>query len=93
MSLIHIKRDHMLTREQAREKLEAIAQSLEDEFDLEHRWDGNILRFERSGAKGVIGIGKDSVEIKIKLGVSLLPIKGKIEKQILANLDELAASG
>ncbi len=91
MALIHIKREHALTRDQAREKIEEVAQSLKSDFDLEHEWDGNVLRFKRSGAQGLIGVGASSVEIKIKLGVALLPVKGKIEKAILASLDQIGA--
>ncbi len=91
MSLIHIKREHTLTRDQAREKIEEVAQTLKSEFDLEHEWDGNVLRFRRKGAEGVIGVGKSNVEIKIKLGVALRPVKGKIEKAILSSLDQIGA--
>ena len=91
MALIHIKREHALTRDQAREKIEEVAQSLKSEFDLEHEWDGNVLRFRRKGADGLIGVGKSSVEIKIKLSVALTPLKGKIEKAILSSLDQIAA--
>ena len=93
MSLIHIKRDHHLTRDAARARVEDMARKLEDEFKLEHRWDDNVLRFKRSGANGAIGVGEDSLEIKIKLGLVLAPMKKKIEQAIRKSLDEFDAAG
>lgn len=91
MALIHIKREHHLTREQARARVDEIARRLEDEFKVEHEWDDNVLRFKRRGASGVIGVGANDVEIKIKLGALLAPMKGKIEGAVLETLDELDA--
>lgn len=91
MALIHIKRDHNLTREQARARIGEVAETLGSEFKLEHTWDGNVMRFKRAGAKGAIAVGASAVEIKIKLNVALAPMKGRIEKAIVAKLDELEA--
>ncbi len=93
MALIHIKREHGLTREQARAKVEELAQNLHDELKVKHTWDGDVLRFKRTGATGAVGVGETSVEVKIKLGMVLVPMKAKIERAILASLDELQSSG
>ena len=92
MALIHIKREHGLSLEQARQKVEDLAQSLEEEFKVEHSWDGNVLRFKRTGATGAVGVGEKSVEVKIKLGMVLVPMKSKIERAINESLDGLQTS-
>jgi len=91
MSLIHIKRDHHLTRDAARARVEEMASKLKDEFKLEHSWDDDVLRFKRSGASGAIGVGEKTLEIKIKLGLVLAPMKKNIEQAIQKNLDDLDA--
>ena len=91
MALIHIKREHGLTREQARAKVEELVQGLGAELKVTHEWQGDVLRFKRSGATGAVGVSDDSVEIKIKLGLVLAPAKAKIEKAILEGLDRFAS--
>lgn len=92
MALIHIQRAHHLTREQARAKVEEFAQSLQGEFKVKHAWDGDVMRFKRTGASGMLAIGDNAVDVKIKLGIALAPIKGKIEKAIHKGLDKVQAS-
>lgn len=92
MSLIHIKREHHLTPDAARARVDDIARKLEDELKLECSWDDGILRFKRSGASGAIGVGEKTLEIKLKLGLVLAPMKKKIEQAIEKNLDRLDAA-
>ncbi len=92
MALIHIKREHGLSLEQARQKVEDLAQSLEEELKVQHSWDGNVLRFKRTGATGAVGVSDKSVEVKIKLGMVLVPMKSKIERAINDSLDGLRTS-
>ena len=93
MALIHIEREHHLTREQARAKVEEFAQNLQDEFKIKHAWDGDVMRFKRSGAAGMIAVDDKTVDVKIKLGIALRPMRGKIEKAIHKSLDKVKASG
>jgi putative polyhydroxyalkanoate system protein len=93
MALIHITRKHSLTREQARGKIDEMARQLADEFKVKHGWDGDVLRFKRSGATGAIALGDEAVDVKVKLGVVLAPMKGKIEKAIIEGLDKVQAKG
>ncbi len=92
MALIHIKRKHSLSREQARAKVGELAARLAGDFKVKHAWDGDVLRFKRGAASGVIAIGEDVVDVKVKLGVVLAPMKGKIESEILEVLDKVQAS-
>jgi len=92
MALIHIKRKHGLSREQVRAKVDQLAARLAGEYKVKHAWDGDVLRFKRTGASGVIAIGDQMVDVKVKLGVVLAPLKGKIEKEILEVLDKTQAS-
>jgi putative polyhydroxyalkanoate system protein len=87
MANIHIKRKHNLTREEARKRVDEIAKALKKEFDADYTWQGDALQFKRSGATGFIKLDEESIELKIKLGMMLTPVKGKIESAIRDKLD------
>jgi putative polyhydroxyalkanoate system protein len=92
MANIHIKQHHHLTQSEARERVEEIAKDLKERLSADYAWKGDSLSFHRSGASGSIEVGTDSIECKIKLGMLLAPMKGKIEdairQKIHAVLDE-----
>ena len=54
---------------------------------MESEWDGNTLRFERSGVNGKLVVTKDSVAVDAKLGFLLSAFKPKIEAHINDNFD------
>jgi len=82
MAIIHIKRQHNLGRDVARQRVEEVANELQDRLSAKWSWHGDALRFERSGASGSVQVGDDFVEFKIKLGILLSPLKGTIEQTI-----------
>ena len=61
MALIKINREHNLTREQARAKIDEIAQGLENDYKVKHAWDGDVLRFKRTGASGAIAVDDNRI--------------------------------
>jgi putative polyhydroxyalkanoate system protein len=83
MTNIHLKRNHNLDRDDARAKVEELAESLKDKLGAEYHWDGDTLRFQRTGASGFIDVSREGVvEVDVKLGLVLRPMKGVIEKSI-----------
>ena len=88
MSIIHIKQQHSLGREETRQKVEEIAKGLKKEYKMNYAWKGDQLLFKRSGASGFLGLGEGVVEVKIKLGLVLAPLKKKIETAIKKNMAE-----
>jgi putative polyhydroxyalkanoate system protein len=88
MATIHIKRQHNLGRDVARARVEKVANELQDRLRAKWSWQGDSLRFERSGASGFVQVGDDFVEFKIKLGMLLSPLKGSIEQTIERHVDQ-----
>lgn len=86
MSNIHIKHKHALNREQTRQRVEEIAKELKREYKIDYAWKGDRLLFRRSGAAGNLDLGDGFIELNIKLGLVLAPLKGKIEKSIKQNI-------
>jgi putative polyhydroxyalkanoate system protein len=88
MANIHIKRQHNLGRDLARQKVEEIANSLQQRLHAEWAWKGDSLTFQRSGASGAVHVGEDFVEFEIKLGLLLTPMRGAIEDAIQRKVDK-----
>jgi putative polyhydroxyalkanoate system protein len=86
MSNIHVKYKHALSPEETRKRVEKIAKGLKKEYKIDYAWKGDRLLFKRSGAAGNVDLGDGFIELDIKLGMVLAPLKGKIEKTIKQNI-------
>ena len=94
MANIHIQREHNLTRSDAKAKVEELAKDLQDKLGANYHWEGDCLRFQRSGASGFIDVKDGLVEVNVKLGLMLTPMKGMIESSIQEGFDvALAETG
>jgi len=86
MATIHIKQAHKLSQEDAKQRVERIAKDLQEKLSVDYHWKDDLLQFKRSGASGNIRLGNGFVEVKIKLGMLLAPMKGRIETSIKENI-------
>jgi len=93
MSNIHIKHRYTLMPDEARKRVEEIAKDLKTEYKIDYSWEGDHLHFRRSGASGSLEMGEGILELKIKLGMILKPMKGKIEHSIRKNLEKEFGAG
>lgn len=87
MATIRITKKHEMAPETVRSEVERLAESLASEFSTDYSWQGDRMQFRRSGASGYIDIHEHKVEIEIKLGVLLTPLKATIESKITDYLD------
>jgi putative polyhydroxyalkanoate system protein len=88
MPTIHITKSIQLDKDNARQEIQRLAEKLGDELSASYAWKGDVLEFKRSGASGHISIDHGEVDIIIKLGLALSPLKKTIEKKIHSYLDE-----
>ncbi len=93
MSTIAISRSHQLSREELRQRVEALARKLESEFDARCHWEGDCLHVVRSGASGVIEMDAQCVRVSLKLGLLLRPLQGTIRQTIEETLDRELDAG
>jgi len=91
MATISIKREHHLSADEVREHVEELAQKLAQELEASYQWDGDVLRFKRTGASGVIEIRDNELWVEVELSMMLRPFKSKIERSINDYLDESIA--
>jgi len=89
MSVIDIHRAHSLDKAHAREAAETLAKDLSKQFDVNYQWEGDLLKFKRSGVKGQLDIAEDDLHIHLELGLMLRPFKSRIEQEIQSQLDQI----
>ena len=68
--------------------LEQIFDLVSEKLDADYEWEGDNLSFKRSGASGKVSVGKQDLEVDIRLSMLLTPLKGKIEQTVNDYLDE-----
>ena len=88
MAKIDIRRKHGQTPKAAKAAVEKTAVELGKKFGLTHRWEGDTLHFQRSGATGSIAVEKTEVHVTAELGFLLGAMKPMIETEIKRQLDE-----
>ena len=82
MADINIVQQHKLTAVKAREAAQQVADKLALESDLACAWDGDVLRFARSGVDGSLTLEKEQAQLHIKLGFMLSAFASTIEGKI-----------
>ena len=96
MANLHILREHALGLPAARKIAHAWAEQVESEFDMECSYEqgksADDVAFSRSGVSGTLHVTSDRFELNAKLGFLLGAFKGRIEAEIVKNLDDLLAS-
>ncbi|TYT23844.1 polyhydroxyalkanoic acid synthase [Luteimonas viscosa] len=88
MSAIDIRHTHTLPAGKARKAVEQVAKTLSERFDVDYRWDGDTLRFTRSGVDGRIALEPEQLHVTATLGFLLSAMKGPIEAEIRRVLSE-----
>jgi putative polyhydroxyalkanoate system protein len=92
---IHITREHSLGLPQARKLAFKWAEAVEEKFEMECTYEeggiSDLVTFTRSGVNGELKVTKDRFELDARLGFLLGAFKGRIEGEIVKNLDLLLA--
>lgn len=88
MPSIDIEHSHTKTPAQARKALEGVAAKLAERFQMEFGWEGDTLKFKRSGVDGRIDLAPRKLHVTAQLGFLLSALKGPIEAEIRRVLDE-----
>jgi putative polyhydroxyalkanoate system protein len=88
MATIVVRRKHDLGLAKAKRLAESVARKLRDDYGGSFAWDGNDLRFERTGATGSVAVTKEGFQVRVELGLLLSPLRSRIEREIVAFCDE-----
>jgi putative polyhydroxyalkanoate system protein len=89
MPKIEISKKHNFSKEEARTKVDQVANDLKDKYGLKTSWESeDLLKFSRTGAKGQISLEEGAVTVKLDLSMVLSALKTKAEQRINAKLNE-----
>ncbi|SDS75325.1 polyhydroxyalkanoic acid system family protein [Pseudomonas prosekii] len=88
MARISVERTHDLGKEAAREKADLLAKKLSEQYGLEPQWSGDTLNLKRSGVKGAVHVGEDSIKVDVELGLFMSAMSGTIKSEIEKALDK-----
>jgi len=87
MAQIAIERSHSLSMDAAKSAVQSAADTLARKYGLESAWEGDTLKFQRSGVDGALAVSPDRVAIKVELGMMFAPFKGMLEDEIVRSVD------
>ncbi len=86
MTAITIVQPHALPLDSARSAAQKVADRLAGEYGLACRWDGDVLRFERSGVSGELTLEPQQAQMSIKLGFPMSAFAGAIQAKVTENM-------
>lgn len=87
MPNITIERTHNKPVKDARAAVERVAEKIAERFDVDYRWEGSTLHFQRSGVDGHIHVQRGKVTVVVNLGFLLGALRGPIERSIHEYID------
>lgn len=82
MADIRLERKHTIGKPAALAAALKVAERMKEKADIQYTVAGDVISFERSGAKGTIVVADETVTVEAKLGLLLRPMRGKIEQKI-----------
>lgn len=82
-----IRREHTLGVEEAKRRVDLVAEELGGKLNLTSRWEGNDLRVDGRGVTGRIVVDADSVEVHVKVGLPMLMLREPIRVAIEESID------
>lgn len=92
MSAIAIRRNHALAPEEARQRVQHLADRIAERFGAACRWDGDALLIEHGSVNGSVTLNPGEIVVAARLGLGLGLFRRRIEDEISRILDkELSA--
>lgn len=86
--MIDITRSHSLPAADVRGVVQAMADKLAERFEVVNRWEGDALRFSRSGVQGSIELLPGHVRVTAQLGFPYSMMQSMVEDEIQRVLGE-----
>jgi putative polyhydroxyalkanoate system protein len=82
MADIHVERAHGIGKEAALKAALRVAERMKEKAQVNYRVNGDVIEFERTGAKGRLTVTDDRVIADVTLGLMLKPMRGLVEGKI-----------
>jgi putative polyhydroxyalkanoate system protein len=82
MADIHVEKAHAIGKEAALRAALQVAERMKEKAQVNFRVTGDVIEFERTGAKGRLTVTEDRVIADVTLGLMLRPMRGLVEGKI-----------
>ncbi|RJF95021.1 polyhydroxyalkanoic acid system family protein [Noviherbaspirillum saxi] len=92
MADISITQDHVLTLTTAKAAAQKMAEQMAAEYDMASEWDGDVLRFTRSGLSGSLTLAEQQARLEISLGFLFKAFATTIEEKVAAKMQKIFAA-
>ncbi len=91
--MINITQPHNLAPDVARAAAQQVADKLARELGLSCRWQGDVLRFEKSGVEGTLTLLENQAQMRIKLGFLYGAFAPAIRSKVAEKMRKVFAPG
>ena len=88
MSAINIRREHDLGVEEAKRRVDMVADDIGGKFNLTSRWEGDYLRVRGTGVNGRVVVAESSVEVHVETGLAMMMFRETIRSAIENSIDD-----
>ena len=88
---LKIKRQHSLGVDEARRRVDQVADELGGKLGLTAEWEGDHMRVHGKGVSGRILVSDDSVEVHVHVGLAMMMFREPIRSAIEGSIDEYIA--
>lgn len=85
---LKIVRQHALGIEEARRRVDQLADELAAKLRLTHRWEGDHLRVSGTGVTGRIIVEESLVEVHVKMGLGMMVFRESVRNAIEDSIDD-----
>ncbi|HEX2605052.1 MAG TPA: polyhydroxyalkanoic acid system family protein [Oxalicibacterium sp.] len=82
MADIEMTQAHALSPQQARDAAQQVASRMAEEYEMQTRWEGDVLHFGRAGLEGQLALQPQQVHLAIELSGFFKSFAGMIEDKI-----------
>lgn len=89
MADIEITQPHNMAPDAARAAAQQVADKMAADFGLECKWDGPVLRFERSGVDGTLVVGEQDARLEIRLGLMMKAFAPMVQEKLARRMQKV----
>ena len=89
MADIRITQAHKLPHKKAKAAAQKVADQIAEEYEMNAEWEGDVLKFKRSGVSGKLTVSDSEAHIEISLGFLFKAFAPTIEHKVAAKMEKV----
>lgn len=89
MADIRLTHPHELPPDEARKAAQEVAEQIARDYQVDVKWDGDVLRFERVGVSGLLVLAPREATLEVSLGALFRAFAPMIEQKLTAKMHKV----